>query len=224
MQAPFLGFGEGALDWFRGLEAENSKAWFEANRANWERGIHDPLERLLEELAADLGGSVKIFRQNRDIRFSKDKSPYKTNTYGVVRVPGSESGLYVSISSKGLGAGSGYWRMAADQLQRYRDAVQGPEGAELAEAVASIHAEGLRFWGAALKGAPRGVARDHPRIELLRLKDVLAGDDLDPAGTLDGRRPVAFARALWDRSRPVMGWMDAHVGPSLLPPEAHRRR
>ncbi|MCB1370844.1 MAG: DUF2461 family protein, partial [Rhodobacteraceae bacterium] len=98
MQAPFLGFGEGALDWFRGLEAENSKAWFEANRTDWERGIHDPLERLLEELAADLGGSVKMFRQNRDIRFSKDKSPYKTNTYGVVRVPGSESGLYVSIS------------------------------------------------------------------------------------------------------------------------------
>ncbi len=220
MQAPFLGFGAGALDWFRGLEAENSKTWFDAHRDEWDREIRDPLERLIEELAEDLGGTVKMFRQNRDIRFSKDKSPYKTNTYGVVSVPGSQSGLYVSISSRGLGAGSGYWQMARDQFQRYRDAVQRPEGAELAEAVAAMQASGLRLWGEALRSAPRGVAKDHERIELLRLKDVLAGDDLDAAGTLDGRRPVAFARALWDRSRPVMAWMDTHVGASTLPSEA----
>ena len=61
-------------------------------------------------------------------------------------------------------------------------------------------------------------------IELLRQKDVLAGDDLRPKEILDARAPVDFARSLWDRSRPVMDWMDAHVGPSQLPPDARGRR
>ena len=182
--------------------------------------MRGPLERLLEELAEDLGGAVKVFRQNRDVRFSKDKAPYKTNTYGVVSVPGGESGLYLSISADGLSAGSGYWRMAKDQLRRYRDAVQGPDGEDFEAAMSEMEASGVRLWGDALKTAPRGVPKDHPRIRLLRRKDVLAGDDLGPEGTLDGRAPVAFARSLWDRSRRVMRWMDAHVGPSALPPEA----
>jgi uncharacterized protein (TIGR02453 family) len=220
MHAPFLGFGPKALAWFEGLEKDNSKAYFDASRSVWESDARDPLERLLEELAEDLGGSVKMFRPNRDVRFSKNKAPYKTNTYGVVSVPGGQSGLYLSISSKGLGAGSGYWQMAKDQLQRYRDALQGPEGEELEAAMAEMEASGVRLWGEALKSAPRGVAKDHPRIRLLRQKDVLAGDDLGPEGTLDGRAPVGFARSLWDRSRRVMDWMDAHVGPSEVPPEA----
>lgn len=220
MHAPFLGFGPKALAWFAGLEKDNSKAYFEASRAIWETEVRDPLERLLEELAEDLGGSVKLFRQNRDVRFSKNKAPYKTNSYGVVSVPGGHSGLYVSVSSKGLGAGTGYWQMAKDQLRRYRVAVRGPEGEAFEVAMAEMEASGVRLWGDALTTAPRGVPKDHPRIRLLRQKDVLAGADLEPEETLDGRAPVAFARSLWDRSRPVMDWMDAHVGPSEIPPEA----
>jgi hypothetical protein len=96
----------------------------------------------------------------------------------------------------------------------------GPEGAGLAAAVARMRAAGLKLWGEPLKTAPRGVAKDHPRVELLRMKDLLAGDELGPEATLDGRRPKDFARSVWDRSREVMGWMDAHVGPSRTPPEA----
>lgn len=220
MHAPFLGFGPKALAWFGGLEKDNSKAYFDASRPTWEADVRDPLKRLLEELAEDLGGSVKVFRQNRDTRFSKNKAPYKTNSYGVVSVPGGHSGLYASVSSKGLGAGSGYWQMAKDQLQRYRVAVQGPEGEAFEAAMAEMEASGARLWGDALKTAPRGVPKNHPRIRLLRQKDVLAGADLGPEATMDGRASVSFARSLWDRSRPVMEWMDAHVGPSETPPEA----
>jgi uncharacterized protein (TIGR02453 family) len=220
MHAPFLGFGPRALVWFENLEKENSKTFFDGSRPLWETEVRDPLERLLEELAEDLGGSVKMFRPNRDVRFSKNKAPYKTSTYGVVSVPGGQSGLYVSISSKGLTAGSGYWRMAKDQLQRYRDAVQGPDGEAFEAAMTEMEASGVRLWGESLRSAPRGVPRDHPRIRLLRQKDVLAGADLGAAETLDGRAPAAFARSVWDRSRPVMAWMDAHVGASRTPPEA----
>jgi uncharacterized protein (TIGR02453 family) len=219
MLAPFLGFGPKALDWFRGLEADNSKAYFEGSRAVWEADVRGPLERLLEELGEELGGAVKLFRPHRDVRFSKNKAPYKTNTYGVVSVPGSQSGLYVSIGSKGVGAGSGYWQMAPDQLARYREAAAGPDGEALDAAVARMQAAGMKLWGEALKTAPRGVPKDHPRVHLLRMKDVLAGDELGPDATLDGRRPRDFARSVWDRSREVMGWMDAHVGASTAPPE-----
>lgn len=226
MLAPFLGFGPKALEWFRGLEADNSKGYFEATRGTLEAEVRGPLERLLEELAVDLGGRAKLFRQNRDIRFSKDKSPYKTNSAGVIHVPGSQSGLFVSISARGLHSGSGYWHMAADQLERYRTAVQAAGGPELARRVEAMEADGLALEGAALKAAPRGVARDHPLIRLLRMKDVLALGSLGPDQTLDGRRPLEFARSVWDRSRPVMEWMDAHVGPSSTPPEVRpgRRR
>ncbi len=224
MLAPFLGFGPKAIDWFRGLEADNSKAYFESRRAVWESDVRGPLERLLEELGEDLGGSVKLYRPHRDVRFSKDKSPYKTHSFGVVDVPGSDSGLYVSIAASGLHAGSGYWRMAADQLARYRDAVAGPDGPALEAALEAMQATGLRLWGEALKAAPRGIARDHPRLHLLRFKELLASDELGPAETLDGRRPKDFARSVWDRSRTVMAWMDAHVGPSRLPPERPGRR
>ena len=158
------------------------------------------------------------------MRFSKNKAPYKTNNYGVVRVPGTESGLYVSISSGGMHAGSGYWQMAADQLARYREAVMGADGAALDAAVGRMEAAGIKLWGEALKTAPRGLPKDHPLVRLLRMKDVLAGDELAPVATLDGRRPKDFARSVWDRSREVMGWMDAHVGASTLPPDRPARR
>jgi len=221
---PFVGFGPKALDWFARLEADNSKAYFDATRPEWQAQVRDPLERLLEELAVDLGGTVKVFRQNRDIRFSKDTSPYKTNTFGAVHLPGGVSGLYVSISAEGLHAGSGYYQMARDQLERYRAAVQGPDGPALGAAVHDMEAAGVALQGAALKSAPRGVPKDHPLIRLLRMKDVLAMGRLGPAETLDGRRPKAFARRVWDAARPTMAWMDAHVGASAAPPDPRGRR
>ena len=224
MLAPFLGFGPRALDWFRGLEADNSKAYFEGSRALWEGEVRGPLERLLEELAEELGGAARLFRPHRDVRFSKNKAPTRPTTTAWSGCPAAESGLYVSISSGGMHAGSGYWQMAADQLARYREAVMGADGPALDAAVGRMEAAGIKLWGEALKTAPRGLPKDHPLVRLLRMKDVLAGDELAPEATLDGRRPKDFARSVWDRSREVMGWMDAHVGASTLPPDRPARR
>jgi uncharacterized protein (DUF2461 family) len=78
----FEGFGPKVPKWFKGLEADNSRDYFAANRDFFEGKIRDQMEALLTELSQKFGGEVKMFRQNRDIRFSADKSPYKTNTYG----------------------------------------------------------------------------------------------------------------------------------------------
>jgi uncharacterized protein (TIGR02453 family) len=168
----FEGFGLEVQTWFEGLEADNSKAYFAAHRGFFEESIRAQMEALLSELGERFGGELKVFRQNRDIRFSPNKSPYKTNTYGVLhgsRLAGQ--GLYTSISARGLVAGSGYHMMARDQLDRYREGVdEGRPGAELAKLTAKAEKAGLELWGEGLATAPRGYPKDHARIELLRRK------------------------------------------------------
>src|SRR6201987_361686 len=96
----FEGFGPKIQKWFKGLEADNTKEYFSAGREFFEESIRDQMDALLTELSEQFGGEVKMFRQNRDIRFSPDKSPYKTNTYGVLYGADiAAQGLYASISA-----------------------------------------------------------------------------------------------------------------------------
>jgi uncharacterized protein (TIGR02453 family) len=184
------------------------------------------MEALLTELSEQFGGEVKMFRQNRDIRFSPDKSPYKTNTYGVLRGTGQAAeGLYASISANGLVAGSGYHLMARDQLERYRaevaDATHGPE---LSKAVAKAHKSGLELWGDSLATAPRGYPKDHERIVLLRRTSLSLGAMREfgqGIGRADGLR---FVARTWLAAAPVTAWLDEHVGASRLPRDRAGRR
>jgi uncharacterized protein (TIGR02453 family) len=222
----FEGFGPKVRTWFKGLETDNSREYFAAHRDFFEQSIRDQMEALLAELGANLGGEVKMFRQNRDIRFSPDKSPYKTKTYGILY--GSEmaaQGLYASISANGLVAGSGYHVMARDQLDRYREAVaDGKLGPELAKRVAEAHKAGLEVWGESLATAPRGYPKDHERIGLLRRKSLTLGATL-PFGRGIGRSMgLEFVDRTWRAAAPVTGWLDAHVGASEIPMERGPRR
>jgi uncharacterized protein (TIGR02453 family) len=120
----FEGFPPEVCAWFEGLEADNTREYFAATRDFFERSVRGQLEALLAELSARFEGQVKLFRQHRDVRFSPDKSPYKTHTYGIVHGPDvAGQGLYASISARGLVAGAGYHVMTRDQLERYRDRV-----------------------------------------------------------------------------------------------------
>src|SRR5262249_1144237 len=149
--------GSGALAWFEGLERDNSKAYFERTRGTFMADVREPFEDLLDELTLEFAGEPKVFRQNRDIRFSPDKSPYKTRTYGVVH-DGTGRAWYASLSSSGLYAASGYYQMDAGQLERYRAAVSD----ELSRLLAEVQAAGLELSSPALKTVPRGFSRDHP--------------------------------------------------------------
>ena len=223
----FEGFGPDVRIWFEGLQADNSKTYFAARRPFFEEAIRGQMEALLTELSGKFGGQVRMFRQNRDIRFSPDKTPYKTNTYGVIYGSGiAAQGLYASISADGLVAGSGYHVMARDQLDRYRDAVaddgRGPEPVKL---VARAEKAGLEAWGVSLATAPRGYPKDHERIELLRRKSLTLGATLPQSdkgiGRADGLR---FVTKTWQAAAPVTGWLDQHVGASTLPVERAGRR
>lgn len=222
----FEGFGPKVQEWFEGLEADNSREYFTATRDFFEESIREQMEALLTELSATFGGEVKMFRQNRDIRFSRDKSPYKTNTYGVLR--GSEiaaEGLYASISANGLVAGSGYHMMARDQLDRYREQVADEQhGRELARLVDRAEQSGLDLWGESLLTAPRGYPTDHEQIELLRRKSLSLGSRLDFGRGIDRKDGLEFVARTWRAAGPVTGWLDTHVGASRLSPDPGRRR
>jgi uncharacterized protein (TIGR02453 family) len=218
---PFEGFPPEAFAWFAGLEADNSKGYFTAHRETYDIAVCGALEAMLDELAEELDGGVKMFRQNRDIRFSGDKSPYKVTTYGLVLRPDSRSGLYAQLSSAGLFVGTGYHMLAADQLTRFRDAVvDDTTGPQLEQVVADVHGAGVETYGEALKTAPRGYARDHPRVELLRHKSLVAGRRLLPGSKGIGRAAALdLARETWAACGPLNDWLHRHVGPSELPLE-----
>src|SRR5919106_1653902 len=154
----FRGWPVEALEFFEGLEADNSKTYWQQNRDVYDRMVRASMEELLEELAPEWG-EWRIFRPYRDIRFSADKSLYKTNIAAVV------GDGYVQLTADGLGAGSGMYEMAPDQIDRYRKAVDRERwGSELAGLMAEARAAGLEVTGHdILKTAPRGYPRGHPR-------------------------------------------------------------
>lgn len=217
----FAGFPPAAFAWLAGIEADNSRAWFAGHRETYEEAVRGPLEALLEGLADDLGGNVKVFRQQRDTRFSPDKSPYKTRTYGVIMpAAGSEAGLYAELSREGLFAGTGYYEMAPDQLARFREAVAAePSGPALEAATTAARAAGVELFGQTLKTAPRGYPRDHPRVGLLRHRMLVAGRRVPPGPDgIPAAAAVEHLRATWAACAPLTDWLDLHVGPSTLPP------
>ena len=222
----FAGFSPAVFEWFDGLERDNSKAYFTATRDRYEDDVRGGFEELLHELSTEFGGHVKVFRQQRDLRFTPDKTPYKTRTYGVIRdTPAAMTGLYAQISATGLYAGTGYYQLARDQLGRYRDAVVDDRtGPGLEQAVAAVEGAGLEVVGQSLRTAPRGYPREHPRIELLRRKALIAGRALAGAGGIGRDAALEHVGGAWRAAAPLTAWLDEHVGPSTLAPDPRRGR
>jgi uncharacterized protein (TIGR02453 family) len=207
----FQGWPAEALDFYEGLEADNSKTYWTVHKAVYDEKVLGPMAALVEELAPGFG-EPKIFRPYRDVRFSKDKSPYKTNIAAVI------GDGYISLSAEGLGAGSGMWMMAKDQLEAYRRAVADDKtGEELERVISAMDRQGITVHGhGVLKTAPRGYPADHPRVELLRYKGVTAWKQwpVEPGlGTAAARDRVA---GFLSASRPLCQWLEENVGPSVL--------
>lgn len=137
----FTGFGEHAIDFYDGLGADNSKAYWDDNVATYQRDIRKPMEAMLSELepefAADFG-TGKVFRPYRDVRFAKDKTPYKTHCGAVIEHGRGGGGYYVEVSSDGLRVGGGCFHLEPDQIARFRQSVDtdlhGPELEGIVEA------------------------------------------------------------------------------------------
>ena len=215
---PFRGWPAEAIAFYEGLEADNSKAYWTANKATYEECVRAPFLALADEVRDEVG-ELRLFRPYRDVRFSKDKTPYKTAAGAAGELQGG-SVVYVQLSAAGLFVASGYYQPAADQLERFRVAVADDRsGPQLEEVVASLRQQGFDIGGEALKVAPRGFARDHPRVALLRHKGVTAGRTFAPARWLSTAKARDRVLDTWRAAAPLHAWLDHHVGPSTLPPD-----
>ncbi|HET9658354.1 MAG TPA: DUF2461 domain-containing protein [Kineosporiaceae bacterium] len=210
----FDGFPDEALLFYEGLEADNSKSYWTDQRDRYERAVRGPMLTLLAELEPEFGPG-KLFRPYRDIRFSADKTPYKTHAGAVVGTGDAAGALYVQLSAEGLLLGGGYYRMSADQLSRYRESVTADRpGTRLAAEVEKLRAAGWSLAGDRLSRAPRGYPQDHPRAGLLTYKGIAAMRQVGTPDWLGTPRCRGEVAAGWRQLAGLTGWLAEHVGPA----------
>ena len=202
----FRGWPVEAVEFYEGLQADNTKTYWQEHKAVYERCVKGPMEDLLAELAEDFGPG-RVFRPYRDVRFSKDKRPYKLNC--AAQLPGG----YISFSAEGLFAGSGLYMPDANQLQRFRAAVdEETPGSELMAIVATLRKDGYDV-GAheVLKAAPKGYAKDHPRIELLNHKGIVMSKSWPVGAWLGTRKAKDRVVACLHAAGPLNAWLARYV-------------
>jgi uncharacterized protein (TIGR02453 family) len=207
----FSGFAADAFAFYAGLEDDNSKAYWTAHKKAYDEHVRDPMRALVAELEPEFGPG-KLFRPNRDVRFSADKAPYKTHQ-GALVGPASGIGFYVQVSADGLLVGGGYRAHSRDQVDRYRAAVASDaSGDDLATIVDELDRLGFEREGERLKTRPRGVAADHPRLDLLRHKSLMEIKAYGTPEWVSTRRALDEVRDTWRALVPLSSWVAANVG------------
>jgi uncharacterized protein (TIGR02453 family) len=207
MAEKFTGFPQSAFLFFEQLAANNNRDWFRANQEWYERDCREPMRLLVSELDPDPAKS-KILRIHRDVRFSRDKSPYRTYIAAGVR------GAYIRLSAEGTYVGVGIYKPEPAALERLRGSIDNDvSGKALQRIVASLGRKGYDVeTHARLATAPRGYSQDHQRIELLRMKDIFAGKSFGPEPWLSSRRALSRITRVIDDVRPLADWLRVHVG------------
>ena len=203
-----------ALDFLRELEANNDSDWFRANRSRYEADLLGPARSLAESLS-DFG-EPHFFRPYNNLRFHP--GPPLKEHLGVAVGYGAAGGYYFELSLDGLVVAGGMYRPAADQLERFRAAINdGRRAAGFSRAVAIGEAAGLSLSEPELKRAPRGYKTDHPRLDYLRLKRMTLSRRHPLKPWLHKRRCDELVRSELEAARPLVTWLAKTVGPSTLP-------
>jgi uncharacterized protein (TIGR02453 family) len=199
----FTGWPAEALEFYEGLEADNTRTYWLAHKNEYDECVRQPMQTLLDELAPRWGAG-KIFRPYRDVRFSADKTPYKTHIGAIL-----DGGGYVQLGPDGLAAGRGVWHLQAEQLTRFRAAVDDEAtGEELAGIGAQLEKNGVEVISRdALKSAPRGYDKDHPRADLLRRKGLAAWQSWPVAAWLGTAKAKERVLGLWQAAEPLHTWL-----------------
>jgi uncharacterized protein (TIGR02453 family) len=226
-------FTAATLRFLRGLARNNRKPWFEAHRAEYEGVVQAPMRELIEEMdvrlarfAPEIIGDPRrsMFRIYRDIRFSKDKSPYKTHAAcwfhhrDGSRAVGREAaaggaGFYFQIAPGTCFVGGGMWMPAREALHRLRDALA--KDPRRFERIVTDRRVARRFGGldedGMLTRVPRGYAADHPAARWLRFQSFTLGRKLTEAQAVSARLP-ALLEADFRLMMPLVRWINGVQG------------
>jgi uncharacterized protein (TIGR02453 family) len=204
----FEGIPVAALDFYEDLEGDNSKAYWTAHKSTYDASVKAPLEAFAAAVAPEFG-PAKVFRPYRDVRFAKDKTPYKTHQ----GVWFAESSRYVQVSAAGLMVAAGYWETNAAQVGRLRQAVADDvTGPRLERAVAATGKAGYRVGGSTLVRVPSGYDKEHPRADLLRHKTLTVSRDVGCPAWLSTPEAGTELAKLLRAMAPVVDWLDTNVG------------
>jgi len=220
-RARFGGFPRELPKFLAALGRNNRREWFQAHRAEYEAYYLEPaqafvaaiapeLKKLSMRLAAEPRVNGSILRINRDTRFSKDKSPYKTGLHLIFRDGGKTGpGFYLRIAPGVLGLGAGIMGFDLRQLERFREAVVDPgRGRALRQAVAKVRKAGpYELTEPALKRVPRGYDPAHPNADLLKHKGFGAVAEIDLPDALFTARAVPYAVERFRELRPIEQWL-----------------
>jgi uncharacterized protein (TIGR02453 family) len=214
----FTGFPAEGIEFYEQLGADNSRAFWQANKSRYDEYVKRPMVSLTDELSGY--GPFHMFRPHNDLRFSKNKPPYKVHQGAYGESEGG-AGHYMHFSADGLLTGCGYYSMATDQLARFRAAVDADAtGEEIAGLVAELDRRKYEIGAIGeLKTAPRGYPKDHRRIELLRRKGLMASKDFGAPKWIQTKVAAKRIREMWEGAAEMCNWLDAHVGPSTLEPD-----
>ncbi|HXJ48233.1 MAG TPA: DUF2461 domain-containing protein [Candidatus Acidoferrum sp.] len=207
MEGSFAGWKGDFKGFFLGLQLNNSKTYFESHRKQYEHDVRAPMVALLADLETEFG-AARLSRPNRDIRFSADKSPYKTNIYA-----STSAGGYVALDAEGLVAGGGRYMMEPSELAAFREAVAAKgSGEKIAAIVSALRAKGYEVTGQELKRVPSPHPQDHPRGDLLKHKRLVYWRrwEIEPwIATAKARERV---RQAWVDGRDLDRWLARHLG------------
>lgn len=206
----FTGFSEAALDFYDDLEMDNTKTFWEANKHVYAEAVATPFKALAAQLEGEFG-QAKIFRPYRDVRFAKDKTPYKTHQ-GMFVATGPATGYYLQLGADGVRVGAGYYEASATRLASLREAmVDQRRGKELEDVLAALTKAGWELGGDRLKTAPRGYDKDHPRIELLRHKSMTLGKKYGFDPVIHTPDLIDAIRADWRETTVLLDWVQHYV-------------
>jgi uncharacterized protein (TIGR02453 family) len=223
--ARFAGFADRDARFFAKLAKNQSRDWFAANRVEYEEGWLAPMkallaavrEKLVSRYAHEEIAPPKVFRIHRDVRFSKDKSPYKTHVGGYLGIAGSGTGpsgaaaLYFHVGAGELFACAGQYMMDGEQLKRFRAAVDDSKrGAELAKILAALGRAGFGIDSyEQTQRVPRGFDPAHPRADLLRRKGLITMFPGPGRALLTSPKLVDELVAHAKKAVPVVEWLAA---------------
>ncbi|TMD21862.1 MAG: DUF2461 domain-containing protein [Chloroflexi bacterium] len=207
--ATFKGWPEDFQRFFIGLELDNSKKYFEANRRAYEDSVKGPMVALLESLEPDFGPG-KVFRANRDIRFSKDKSPYKTNIAADVGM-GAKGG-YLSLDARGFTVATGRYMLSPEEIAKFRKKVAADaSGRQLAAIVSRLEKTGYDIGGEELKRVPPPWPQDHARAELLRRKSLYVWKNYGLQPWLGSSSARKYIVKMWSDAQPLNDWFKKNL-------------
>lgn len=202
----FTGFPTAALDFYDDLEMDNTKSFWAAHKEVYDTAVAGPMKALVAALEDEFG-TAKVFRPYRDVRFAKDKTPYKT-AQGAFVARGPATGWYVQVSAPGVRVGVGFYEASSARLAGIREAIADERrGTELEKLLAGLQGEGWVLGGETLKTVPRGHDAGHPRIELLRHKSMTLGKDYGFEPVIHTPELVDRVRHDWRAATPFVEWV-----------------